>query len=360
MNVCYLAYARFPTEKAHGAQIAKTCEALARAGHAVELVIPGRTTAISEDAYSYYGIEKNFTLTVARAPDWVAFGSVGFALGMLWFSERAKFLTSFWKADVVYSRDAFVLLQYLLLGRPLVYEAHTAPTWLTRFVARRVKHVVVISQALKDAYHAYGVLPERITVAPDAIDPAPFETEYDKSEVRASLGIPNKVVALYVGKIDAAKGATTLAQASEHVDESRQIVLIGSGPGVEVLKRDYPKALFLHETPYRELPRVLAAADILVVPNSAGDLDASAYTSPLKVYAYLAAKKPIVASRVPALTTVLGDTVTYVQPDNPLELARALNDPITLSRVSSIKPYTWDERAEALLRCFGARAVPVE
>ena len=54
MKILYLADIRLPTEKAHGAQIMKTCEALARAGHAVELVVPRRANAMrGADTFAY-------------------------------------------------------------------------------------------------------------------------------------------------------------------------------------------------------------------------------------------------------------------------------------------------------------------
>jgi hypothetical protein len=46
MKICYIAAIRLPTEKAHGLQIMKTCEAFAAAGHDVELVVSDRATPI--------------------------------------------------------------------------------------------------------------------------------------------------------------------------------------------------------------------------------------------------------------------------------------------------------------------------
>ena len=90
------------------------------------------------------------------------------------------------------------------------------------------------------------------------------------------LGIPrDKKIALYVGRIDSAKGADTFAASSESVSEDTLCVLIGSGPLVADLQAKYAKALFLAETAYRDLPRVLAAADVLVLPNSAHDENAA-------------------------------------------------------------------------------------
>jgi len=349
MNILYLAFIRLPTEKAHGVQIMKTCEALAEQGVDVELVIPGRKTYIKENPFEYYDVKKNFSIKKLYVLDLVKWGSLGFTFSALWFSEIAKWRKSFWKADIIYSRDAFVLLQYLLLRRKLVYEAHTKPTFISTFVAKRSYKLIVISEGLRDAYIAKGIPEEKITVAHDAIDPEPFQKHYDQKESREWLGIPqDKKVALYVGKIDEAKGADTFAAASEHVPEDTLCVLIGpESPLKDSLKAKYPKALFLPETPYRELPRVLASADVLVLSNSAKNEDASLYTSPLKAFAYLASGKPIVASDVPALRKIFGDKVLFFAPNDQYVLAQQLINPI---QRKNIQPwFSWEDRARHIL-----------
>lgn len=343
MYILYLGFIRLPTEKAHGVQIVKTCEALASTGATVELLIPGRKTDITEDLFLYYSAQSNFTLTNLNTPDWVGWGRSGFILSALWFSEIAKWRKIFWSADIIYSRDAFVLLQYIFLGRKLVYEAHTKPTLVSTFVARRVYKLIVISEGLRDAYLVRGVASGKITVAHDAIDPEPFQKQYDRTEERKRLGIPvDKNIALYVGRIDVGKGADTFAAASEHVSDNWRCVLIGNGPLKEKLQQQYPKALFLSETSYKDLPRVLATADVLVLPNSAKDENAARYTSPLKAFAYLASGKPIVGSRVPALVTILGMSAAYFTPDDAASCANALIDarpPV------NVKVCTWRDRA---------------
>lgn len=352
LHITYVAFSRIPTEKAHGAQIMKTCEAFAHEGAEVELVIPGRKTPVSGNPFSYYEVIKNFTITNLHTPDWVRLGRIGFILSALWFAEVVKWQKSFWKADVIYSRDAFVLLQYILLGRMLVYEAHTKPTFMSRFIAKHAHKLVVISEGLQDAYVKSGIPKEKIIVAHDAIDPEPFKKHYDQKESRDWLSIPrDKKVALYVGRIDAAKGADMFAETSELVPADTLCVLIGHGPLVENLKEKYPKALFLPETPYRELPRVLSAADVLVLPNSGRDENAAVYTSPLKAFAYLASEKPIVASAVPALKEILTGNVEFFMPDNPNDLARVLRN--ISNNSSSTRPvahFSWGKRAQTILK----------
>lgn len=350
MKILYLAFIRLPTEKAHGVQIMKTCEALAIQGAEVDLVIPGRKTLITDDPFTFYGVQKNFSITNLKTPDFLRLGSFGFAIGALWFAEVAKWQKSFWNADVIFSRDAFVLIQYVLLRRKTVYEAHTTPTFISRLAARYAYRVVVISEGLKTAYSRAGIPESKILVAHDAIDLGSFTVAYDKAVIRKNLGLPeNKIIALYVGRIDEAKGAKILAEASKHVPDTHTVALIGPGPLRDELKRAYPKAIVLAETPYRDLPKVLASADILIAPNSARDADASQYTSPLKAFAYLAAKRPIIASDVPALRTIFGATVVYVKADDPKALAAAIEDPQTISILPTAVPLTWLERAQKIL-----------
>jgi glycosyltransferase involved in cell wall biosynthesis len=346
MKIFYIAFSRIPTEKAHGLQIMKTCEALARSGATVELVVPTRKNHIHEDAFQYYDVEKNFILKYIPSIDWVPFGRAGFIASLIVFAEKVHFSKSFWSADVIYSRDALVLLQYLLLGRTLVYEAHTVPTFVSTFVARRVKHVIVISEGLKDAYVARGIEAKKITVAHDAVD-LDFSKALSQRDARQKLGIPTEgSIAFYVGRIDAEKGVETLAAAAKLLPEGYSVVIVGEGPEKDRLVKKYPRAVFLPGTPYRDLPHILSAASVLVIPNSAKSVDASLYTSPLKAFAYLAAGIPIVASKVPALTSVLGDSAMYFQADDAVSLAEALQGP---QSAPTQHPNTWDDRAAQIL-----------
>lgn len=339
-----------PTEKAHGAQIMKTCEALADSGASVMLAVPHRKTPISEDAYTYYGVREVFETIRVGILDLVSWGPVGFMVSALWFSERVKLLKQFWEVDIIYSRDAFVLLQYVLLGRKSVYEAHTKPTWVSIFVARRAYRVVVISEGLRDAYKAVGITEEKICVAHDGIDLVPFEESFDQKKVRTKYGVPEGKVALYVGRIDRGKGAEVLAAASMHTNCN--VVFVGEGPLKEQLAQKYPHVLFLEQTPYRDLPEVLSMGDVLVLPNVGDEVNASTYTSPLKAFAYLAAGKPIVASDVPALRAVLPEGTTFITPDDAGALARGIDAHGEAPGEGTVEKYTWHARAKHIIDCL--------
>ena len=108
-----------------------------------------------------------------------------------------------------------------------------------------------------------------------------------------------------------------------------------------------------------EVPTWLAAADIAVLPNSGTSVIGSRYTSPLKLYEYLAAGCPIVASDVPAVREVVtdGETAVLVRPDDPEALgdgiAGLLAVPVLAQRIGAlgrlwVQGSTWDARATAI------------
>jgi glycosyltransferase involved in cell wall biosynthesis len=102
----------------------------------------------------------------------------------------------------------------------------------------------------------------------------------------------------------------------------------------------------------------LQSADVLVLPNPASAIS-TRFTSPLKLFEYLAAGRAIVASDLPAIREVLHDEVEalLVPPGNADALAaairRLLNDRALGSRLAraaadAAPQYSWERRAERL------------
>jgi glycosyltransferase involved in cell wall biosynthesis len=111
-----------------------------------------------------------------------------------------------------------------------------------------------------------------------------------------------------------------------------------------------------------EVSARLGAADVLVLPNPLTPVSAR-YTSPLKLFEYLAMGRPIVASDLPAFREVLTDrqNALLFEPGSPAALARAvravLDDPQLAAALAgrasqTAADYTWDRRAERLDALF--------
>lgn len=354
LRIRYVANIRLPTEKAHGIQIMKTCEALAALGHDIELIVPDRKTDIPDDPFSYYGLTTRFPVTRLPVWDTVRYGRLGFLLESFLFAQSARRHLVAASFDVVYGRDELVLAR---LPGPYVWESHTG-AWnaAARAVARDAKRIIVISEGLKAYYAGKGVPAHKIAVAHDGVDLDAFARPESRHAARARLGLPqDAAVAMYVGRLDGWKGTDTLLAASARM-QGVTVAMIGGEPAqTEALARQHPDVRFLGARPYTELAGNMAAADVLVLPNTGKDEISARFTSPLKLFAYMTSGVPIVASDLPSLREVVDEDAAYLVPADDAEaLAKAVGEALTGGGARAaearrrVEAYSWRRRAERI------------
>jgi glycosyltransferase involved in cell wall biosynthesis len=289
-------------------------------------------------------------------------GRFGFLISSFFFALRAASRATWEGAYAAYTRDRITaLLFYFLLPKKtiLIFEAHGEESrWLVKLLARRTLFVG-ITRGVKEMLVERGVRPENILVAHDGVALADFARTESKEMARERLGLPHdKKVVMYIGRLDGWKGADTLLEASNLLPESVQAAIIGGEAAqVEALQAKYPRPRFLGYHEYRELPGNQAAADALVLPNTARDITSARYTSPLKLFSYMASGRPIVASDLPSLREVISEESAYfAKPDDPKALAdailQALSEESAESRAQKAKElvsaYDWRERGKSI------------
>lgn len=74
-ELVYIANIRLLTEKAHGVQVMKMCEAFSRLGLNVELWVPKRRSDIFDDPFEYYNIQNKFEIKKYHV--WISFFLIG-------------------------------------------------------------------------------------------------------------------------------------------------------------------------------------------------------------------------------------------------------------------------------------------
>ncbi len=309
----------------------------------------------------------------------VSFGiSKSFILGWKYASLAKRF-----GATHIYCREhrllAFIqLYNALFFRRPLAYyfEAHDMPArGLRLFVKtlRRCAGVVAITRGLKEALIEVGIDRRSILVAPDGIDLARFGATgvyTDTASARMKLGLLETAsVALYAGHLYAWKGADTLAEAAKILGNAVQCVFVG-GKERDIAEfkarhRDAENVILTGPKPHADIPACLAAADVLILPNSAKEDISRLYTSPMKMFEYMASGKPIVASDLPSIREVLGPhNAVLCAPDDPKSLAAAIRsvlaDPAAAQKraaqaAADVKAYTWEKRAGNVLGFMGEK-----
>lgn len=370
MKIVYFANIRLPTEKAHGIQIMKTGEALAQQGVPVELVLPKRHNEIKGDPFDFYGIEKDqFKITRLWSLDIIWWSLPKFWKRVAFWKQSATFAWSVWRhgrgrQSVLYTRD--LILALVLSKEKLFYEVHWLPEkirWHHQRAYKRVKGLVVISNGIKNDLLKLGIPEKKICVARDAVDLKQFQIKISREAARKRLSLPpEQKIAVYTGHLYDWKGADVLARAAKLLSEDTHVYLVGgTDEDIKRFKKSF-QASNLHIVGWRkheEIPLWLAAADVLVLPNSAKKRIGAKDTSPLKIFEYMAAGRPIVAADLPAIREVLdNDTAELVAPDDPARLALGIKAALERKELSrkrvqaaqeKVRECTWENRVRHIL-----------
>jgi glycosyltransferase involved in cell wall biosynthesis len=382
MKLIYIANARMPTEKAHGIQIAKTCEALVSAGADLEVWLPARRNPLGDrDLFAFYALQKKFPVRRIFCLDLI--GWLNFLPGLAFYIESKTFAwsiarllkTGAYDRAIFYCRDTYPLLPVLQRGLPYFFEIHdfsSGAKGLVRRILSESRGVVAITQGLAEELGKL-ISQEKILVAEDGVDLKKFTLKIKREQARLNLGMPrDSQVMLYTGHLYTWKGAVALAQAAEYLPKDAWVYFVGGTEGDVsrfknyVRKNHLERVVLIGQVPYEQVPMYLAAADVLVLPNSAKFRISEHYTSPLKLFEYMAAHRPIVASDLPSLREILDEsTAVFFVPDDPISLGRRINqllsDPglserLATNAASRVDAYTWDKRAEKIINFIKNRS----
>jgi glycosyltransferase involved in cell wall biosynthesis len=240
--------------------------------------------------------------------------------------------------DVIHSHEEAAAIGVVLsglLGIPHVYDMHSSlPQQLSNFAysrsrvlrgifavfervaVARSRVVIVICPELKRLVQDLRPQADPILIenAPGAGDVAPTGRA---AAIRAEFGLaPETPVVVYTGTFEAYQGLDLLFGAAARVSATRpdvRFLIAGGRPDqIEAARSEAARAgaggvvIFAGERPSTEIPAFLEAADVLVSPRSRGT------NTPLKIYQYLRAGRPIVATRLLTHTQVLDDEVAVL------------------------------------------------
>lgn len=383
MRITYLLHARFPTEKAYGRQVAQICRALAGMGHRVTLVVPHiARNPLAVDARTYYGLPDAVAVETLRHFDpWSTRLVPGFlkALAGAWLYGRAlrRYARSR-PTDLLYLRSPLLLSAALRTGFPVLLELHALPRrGLRRFVrdCNRCARVVSLTSSMRDALKDWGVDPARLLTEGDAVDLRAFVSPPSREEARRAFGLATRrCVVGYVGRLrtlEREKGVRTLLAALALLRSSSAFLgfIVGGPEEDRRLYEEEARRLGLTAEDVRftsqidagRVPAALACCDVLVMPFP--DIPHyRLFMSPLKMFEYMAAERPVVTTDLPAVRDVLSEeTAFFCRPGDAVDLARALSDVRQRSEEAQrraanaralVARHTWEERMRRILAGF--------
>src|SRR3989338_11264564 len=377
IKLLYIANERIPTDRANGLQIMKTCEAMAKNGVELELVIPRRKTeAMNEDPFDYYKVERVFKLKKLACLDLIPYlyflGPIPYWLISVTFSLSAAFHSMTHSHDFLYFRhDSILFWFFIFCKKKLISEFHfLAENKYQRFFPR-LKLAVAINRSAKEIYQSIKGMKDKVVWAPDGVSIEDFALSITKEDARRKLGLAVKGrYVVYTGHFYSWKGIDALIKAAALLPKDITVLLVGGDTPEDspLLKEKLseikagpsdlrmPGLKLTGQKKYAEIPFYLKAADCLVITGTAKDERSNYFTSPLKLFEYMASGRPIVASATRAIQEVLVHKKNswLLQSDDEKALADGIMYILENSNIAEslakeagreVENYTWEKRA---------------
>lgn len=287
------------------------------------------------------------------------------------------------KIEMIYSREGKILFFISLYNRffyrqpiKLAYEVHALSHGslleriIERALSRRADVLIFVTAHLRDRYIArYHIAPNKTFVAPDGVDIHLFDISVDKTEARKKLKLPlDKTIIGYCGRFKTMgmeKGLEDVLKALPELPPEVIFVAMGGKPrdvdyyverarALGVSNRAIFRGHFTQET----VALYQKAADMLVMPFPWTDHYAYEM-SPMKMFEYMASKRPIVTTDLPSVREVLNEkTAMFCKPGDLKDLAEkiknlisnpSLGERLAEEAYRDAARYTWGKRAKAVL-----------
>jgi glycosyltransferase involved in cell wall biosynthesis len=364
-----------PSLGADGMHTMKMCQAFAQEGYPATLVAPrGRIdpSLAGVELRLHYGLEQSIPIVRLPHP-----GRMGRHL----YRAFAAFYSFVRREEFVYSRCLPTAMLTTRLGLPTIWEtsdiAGTGPQlrylrWLVN--ANGFLGIVVVSSALRDWYIELlgrSLEGDRIVVARNGVDLEPFDRAPTEIDAKAKLGIDTQqFVAGYVGHLYSGRGMDLILELAKNSGDVLFLVVGGTTCHVAEWKHkasdaDLQNLRFTGFIPNSRLPDYYAACNVLLMPYgrrvavSGNRGDTSRWMSPMKLFEYMAARRPIIASDLPAIREVLDvSSAALCEPEDARAwlqaLRQAVDDEAWRVKVSEkarcdVERYTWRRRVAHIL-----------
>lgn len=352
MNVLYAANVRMPFEKASSIQTFFMCQELAGLGIKTRLCVPFIENVEQLSFEEIFGEEPVFDAY------WLGSFKYNEAVGSkLNYYLRSKHFTKAvvmnvllndW-ADFVVTRDFWIADELIRLKKEkktrakIIFECHEL-TFMTcgvlgKFINKHIElnavkeadGVIVLTESARKEVERFRKR-GNIAVLCDGFNPRYFNRQLEKRNLAGDVSV------VYAGSRAEWKGVKTLKDASEMFADGVRLNLLA-------------------HIPHKFVADYLRSADILVLPNERNKWS-EVFSSPLKLFEYLAAGKVIVASDLKNFYEVLDGYAVFFEPGNAEDLAFKINsvaksfgDYSHLAEKAKLKSheFSWNKRASKLV-----------
>jgi len=365
-------------KKASNIQIARMCDAFSNNGINVEIVRPFQ---VNKTSASEIGINPKTNIKITTLPgvrllrnyDFLYSTCLGLYAYLFLRGDNLREVVFYGRSPVVMPLSVILKLKqrskYKSFFPRIFCEVHQSFPGYDYRVMNYLDGIIVITESLKRHLLEYGISEHKILVAPDGVNIGLY-TPYlgkHKYDLRRELGLPlDSKIVMFSGHLYEDRGIETLLESLRYLELSVIVVLVG-GYNKDIKRiRKYAVKLGIEKRviivgyiPSTLVPKYQVSADVLVIPYS-NKWKIQQWSSPLKLFEYMASKVPIVSTDFESLREVLENNrnAILVTKDNPPKLAQAvqrvlesreLAERISDNAFADVQMFTWEKRAKKIL-----------
>ena len=310
MRISYLYNSSIPSGNPGSIQVAKTCEAIISLSNKVNLIVP--YTGLKESLKNYYGLKLTPNVIKLRL-----FKSFPTGIKYYLFSTLSVIYGIFLKTELFITRNLFTLFILKLFKKKVIIEIHhdlSVESRIVRFLfynfdilnSSNIIKIVAITHAVKKyLIKDLKVDSNKIQVVPSA---SSINLKFKK------LSNNNKYNIGYFGSLEVSKGSKFIAKLSKLDKNNNYFIYGGNVKQVDKFKEKH-KNINLKVSgyiPYSKVKFYLSKMDILLMPSNnkllrstGGVGNLAKFTSPLKLFDYMASGKLIIASNLKVFKEVI-------------------------------------------------------
>lgn len=400
MKIAVVSSGHIPSQWAHSINTLKGANAFYKLGHEVEvLTVEGyfenKNKQNIKDIHKFYNINESIKIVYFKDNLLFYFETLKPFNYIIWLlkkitknrtryvSDPEKRISKYCKensVDICYCRAYRTAYYNIINGVPTIMESHTANIEqpdLDKVIksshSEYFKGLVTISDVLKQNFIKAGVPEDKILVLEDGVDIESFQNLPSKEEIRGTFELPqDKKIVVYCGSLFPDKGIEHILLVATNIPDVIFLLVGGREQQIKmwenyVNSHRIKNVQFAGFVENSNVPLYLKAADALIMPYKTDQeikiMDINT-TSPLKLFEYMAAKKPIISTNILAISRTItnGEEGLLVEPNNVQELTRfvemVLEDEhlaaeLAESAYRKVQEYDWKERCKKILNCLG-------
>ncbi len=369
-KLIYISQGNIPCKWTHSIQMMLTAEAFGQTVKNFCLLTRGRIQDIAHSSqyiFDYYGIRHPFP--IVRLPLTARWNEEdGWKTRYPAFMKLSVLYARLHRQAVIYTRHSAIARMTCGLGLRTILECHAGIEEGFGDQALLKDHpkflgFVLNSKTIRDQYFSEGVDPKKLLVETNGVNMEFFDVKEEKTILRRRLGLPvPNTIALYSGHLFPFKGVDLIMECAHLLPDVQFVLLGGADEDVRKYRKyaaeELPNVHVLGFIPHAEIAQYLAAADLFLLPNLSSTPISN--RTPLKIFEYCAAKRPIIASDIEQFREFLKpDRTAFLFKADDLNafktaIERAIDLPdtnrtVTENAYEMAKEHSWLKRAESII-----------